>query len=100
MWIYKYDDQFIYIPGEEKLLVNEHEDIPEGFTDIPPPVESYIAKFDPKKNQWEETATQEYMNSFKIKPLPNDLEILKKQIAFLTKQMTHILRDIEELKLL
>lgn len=40
------------------------------------------------------------MNSFKIKPLPNDLEILKKQIAFLTKQMTHILRDIEELKLL
>lgn len=48
MWIYKYDDQFIYVPGEEKLL-NEHDNIPEGFTDVPPPVESYIAKFDAKK---------------------------------------------------
>ncbi|KUR60958.1 hypothetical protein [Bacillus sp. AM 13(2015)] len=97
MWIYKYNDQLIYVPGEEKLI-NEHEKIPEGFTDVPPPVESYIAKFNPKEKKWEETATQEYIDSLKTKPLPNDLEILKEQNAFLTKQMTQILHDIKELK--
>ncbi|MGN7328727.1 hypothetical protein [Bacillus pumilus] len=99
MWIYKYNDQFIYMPGEEKLM-NEHEKMPEGFTDVPPPIESYIAKFDPVKHKWEETATQEYINSLKTKPKPNDLEILKEQNAFLTKQMAQILRDIKGLKTL
>lgn len=75
MWLYKYNDQLIYMPGEEKLM-NEHEDVPEGFTEVPPPVESYIAKYDPKTRKWEETATQEFINSLKTKSLSSDLEIL------------------------
>ncbi|MFS0657064.1 hypothetical protein [Bacillus sp. 179-C3.3 HS] len=97
MWIYKYDEQFIYMPGEERIL-NEKEEIPDSFTDVPPPVESYIAKYNLKTRQWEETATQDYINRLKVKPLPNDLEVLKEQNALFTKQITQIMRDIQELK--
>ncbi|WP_456266522.1 MULTISPECIES: hypothetical protein [unclassified Bacillus (in: firmicutes)] len=90
MWIYKYDDQFIYMPGEE-LNVNENDVIPENYTEIPPPVESYIAKYDPRSRKWKETASQSYIDSLKTKPAPNDLELLKKQNALLSKQLTQLL---------
>ncbi|MDM5299225.1 hypothetical protein QUF51_13825 [Bacillus pumilus] len=90
MWVYKYDDQFIYIPGEE-LLMNENDEMPENYTEIPPPVESYIAKYNPGTCKWKDIASLDYINNLKSKPLPNDLELLKKQNAFLTKQMTQIL---------
>ncbi|WP_366203960.1 hypothetical protein [Bacillus safensis] len=90
MWIYKYDDQFIYMPGEE-LNVNENDVIPENYTEIPPPLESYIAKYDPRSRKWKETASQNYIDSLKTKPAPNDLELLKKQNALLSKQLTKLL---------
>ncbi|MCC9088785.1 hypothetical protein [Bacillus pumilus] len=98
MWIYKYDDQYIYTPGEEQIL-NEGEVLPENYTEIPPPVESYIAKYDSRKREWKETASQEYINSLKVKTSPSDLDLLKMQNAFLTKQITQILQEITYLKL-
>ncbi|MES1035871.1 hypothetical protein [Bacillus pumilus] len=76
--------------------------IPNQCTTIAPPNNPsfYKAAFDVEKQQWYESATQEYINSLKTKPKPNDLEILKEQNAFLTKQMAQILRDIKGLKTL
>lgn len=47
MWIYKYNDQLIYVPGEEKLI-NEHEKIPEGFTDVPLLLNRILQNLTPK----------------------------------------------------
>ncbi|MGE1236610.1 hypothetical protein FBF75_05215 [Bacillus sp. S2(2019)] len=68
--------------------------IPEQCTTIAPPNNPsfYKAAFDVKKQQWYESATQEYKDSLKPAPLPpSDIELLKKQNALLSKQLTQLL---------
>ncbi len=47
-WIYKYDDDFIYVPGEDICIEND-DPIPSSYTDIKPRDGLYIGKFTPKK---------------------------------------------------
>lgn len=82
MWVYKFNDEFIWEAGEE-ILIDEGEEIPTGYTDIQPPDGLYIAKFDPKTKKWSESATQEYIDSFhsKQQSQPSEMEIMQKEIA-------------------
>lgn len=68
--------------------------IPEQCTTIAPPNNPsfYKPAFDVKKQQWYEAATQEYIDSLKPAPLPpSDIELLKKQNALLSQQLTQLL---------
>ncbi|MFX0572893.1 hypothetical protein [Bacillus pumilus] len=68
--------------------------IPDQCTTIAPPNHPsfYKAAFDVEKQQWYESATQEYIDSLKTAPLPpSDIELLKKQNALLSKQLTQLL---------
>lgn len=80
-WIYKYDENFIYIPGEERELEDE-EDLPEFYTDIKPPDGLYLPKYNATKNKWDESATQDYIDSLQPPdPGPSETEVLRKQVA-------------------
>ncbi|AKQ72703.1 MULTISPECIES: hypothetical protein [Bacillus] len=83
--IYKYDNEMNYVPSENKII-NDGEDIPKGYTDIPPvnPVGAGMYKpvFDKDKSEWRETATQEYIDSLQPPdPGPSEMEVLRKQVA-------------------
>ncbi|MGD7061007.1 hypothetical protein ACQCU3_05815 [Bacillus altitudinis] len=84
IWVYKYNDEFIWQAGEEILFDEEFdEEIPDWYTDIQPPDGLYIAKYDPDKKEWYESATQEYIDSFhsKQQQQPSEMEIMQKEIA-------------------
>ncbi|MCY7832281.1 hypothetical protein MOD54_12285 [Bacillus spizizenii] len=83
-WIYKYDQNYLYVGGEEREI-QDNEEIPKFFTDIKPPDGLYLPKFDSKKNQWVESATKEYIDSLQPSPPePSELDKLKKQVSDLT----------------
>lgn len=92
IWVYKYNDEFIWQAGEEILFDEEFdEEIPDGYTDIQPPDGLYIAKYDPDKKEWYESATQEYIDSFQPDSLPpDDVTLLKKHVALLTLQLSQM----------
>ncbi|MFB8735564.1 hypothetical protein ACEQPO_23160 [Bacillus sp. SL00103] len=56
-WIYKYDEKFNYLPGEE-IEIEEHEDLPKGYTDVRPQDGLYKGKHNEAKKSWYESATQ------------------------------------------
>ncbi|MEC1700915.1 MULTISPECIES: hypothetical protein [Bacillus] len=80
--VYEYDENFILTkpitiePNEEGNYV-----IPENCTKVEP-VSFYRAKFDVKKEQWFESATQEYIDSLKpLPPEPSETEVLAEKVA-------------------
>ncbi|MED1679250.1 hypothetical protein ACLQ7P_10715 [Bacillus subtilis subsp. subtilis] len=79
--VYKYDGNYIFI---EPVIVEEDGNgnyvIPEYCTEIQPP-SFYKAKFDISKQEWFESATQEYIDSLKKPIEPTDIEVLQKQVA-------------------
>jgi len=84
MWVYKYDDNYVWQPGEEiEIDVENGEQIPEGYTQTQPADGLYIAKYDPDKDVWFESATQEYIDSFQPQPVtqPSKMEVIEQQIA-------------------
>ncbi|MEC2013078.1 hypothetical protein, partial [Bacillus subtilis] len=86
--IYKYDNKMNYVPSEN-MIINDGEEIPEGYTDIPPVnpdgAGMYKPVFDKGKSEWRETATQEYIDSLQPPPPePSELDKLKKQVSDLT----------------
>ncbi|MEK3972205.1 hypothetical protein MHB79_14175 [Bacillus sp. FSL M7-0558] len=86
-WIYKYDEKFNYLPGEE-IEIEEHEDIPKGYTDVRPQDGLYKGKYNEEKRAWYESATQEYIDSLQAKPLPpSAIDLLKQQNADLLQQL-------------
>lgn len=92
IWVYKYNDKFIWQPGEEiEVDVENGEQIPEGYTDKQPPDGLFIAKYDPKKEEWFEAASKEYIDSLQPDPLPpDDVTLLKKHVALLTLQLSQM----------
>ncbi|MCY8347585.1 hypothetical protein MOC74_19265 [Bacillus haynesii] len=83
--IYKYDSKMNYVPSEN-MIINDGEDIPEGYTDIPPVnpdgAGMYKPVFDKDKSEWRETATKEYIDSLQPPdPGPSETESLRKQVA-------------------
>lgn len=90
MWVYKFNEQFIWQPGEE-IEVENGEQIPEGYTDKQPPDGLFIAKYDPKKEEWFEAASKEYIDSLQPDSLPpDDVTLLKKHVALLTLQLSQM----------
>ncbi|MDR7248239.1 hypothetical protein J2W41_000963 [Bacillus pumilus] len=86
-WIYKYDEKFNYLPGEE-VEIEEDAGIPKGYTDVRPQDGLYKGKYNEKKRAWYESATQEYIDSLQPKPLPpSDIDLLKQQNADLLQQL-------------
>ncbi|MEK5298612.1 hypothetical protein [Bacillus sp. FSL R5-0659] len=82
IWVYKYDDDFIYLPSADILLdIENGEEIPEGYTPVKPQGGLFIATFDPDKGEWFEGATQEYIDSLFPKAPPTEIEVLRQQHA-------------------
>ncbi|MCY8513843.1 hypothetical protein [Bacillus atrophaeus] len=79
--IFKFDSEYNYIPGAE-IFLEEGDAIPESFTDIRPIDGFYKAKFNPDKQVWYESATQEYIDSLQPLPSkPSDIELLGQTIS-------------------
>ncbi|MER1246613.1 hypothetical protein NQS42_01825 [Bacillus sp. C10(2022)] len=96
-WIYKYDDDFIYVPGEDICIEND-DPIPSSYTDIKPRDGLYIGKFTPKKNEWIESATQEHIEKLKPPPSqPDPIDLLKKQNAILSYEIAKLQKAVAEL---
>ncbi|MCY7743649.1 hypothetical protein MH050_22990 [Bacillus licheniformis] len=97
-WVYKYDEKFNYMPGEE-IQVEDNAELPEFYCEIKPPDGMYLAKFDPAKGEWFESATKEYIESLQPpEPDPDPTELLKKQSALLSLQVARLQADVEALK--
>ncbi|MBR0581176.1 hypothetical protein [Bacillus altitudinis] len=92
VWVYKYDENFVWQPGEEiEVDVENGEQIPESYTKTQPPNGLYLHKYDPVKDEWFESATQEYIDSFQPDSLPpDDVTLLKKHVALLTLQLSQM----------
>ncbi|PCK17671.1 hypothetical protein CEY02_19755 [Bacillus pumilus] len=98
IWVYKYDEDFVWQPGEEILVDLENgEEIPEGYTSVQPQDGLYIAKFDAEKEEWYEAATQDYIDGMQPDPLPpSDIDLLKQQNAALLQQLAESEKRAEE----
>lgn len=94
IWVYKYDENYIWQADKDILVdVENGEEIPKGYTDKQPPDGLFIAKYDPEKEEWFESATQEYIDSLQPDPPPpDDVALLKKQVALLTLQLSQLQR--------
>ncbi|MCM3045219.1 MULTISPECIES: hypothetical protein [Bacillus] len=92
IWVYKYDENYIWQAGKDILVdVENGEEIPKGYTDKQPPDGLFIAKYYPEKEEWFESATQEYIDSLQPDPPPpDDVALLKKQVALLTLQLSQL----------
>lgn len=95
-WIYKYDEKFNYLPGEE-IEIEGDADIPKGYTDVRPQDGLYKGKYNETKRAWYESATQEYIDSLQPNPLPpSEIDLLKQQNADLLQQLADLEQIAEE----
>ncbi|MEH6868957.1 hypothetical protein [Bacillus safensis] len=78
MQIFYYDGDFIYSCED---VISEYDEMPENATDVRPQEGLYLPKFNPDKEEWSESATQEYIDSLQPKPQPSKTEIMEQQIA-------------------
>ncbi|MGG1103294.1 hypothetical protein ABES74_04370 [Bacillus subtilis] len=79
--LFKYDSDYNYIPGAE-IFIEDGDAIPESFTDVRPTDGLYKAKFDPNKQVWYESATQEYIDSLQPPPPePSEVDVLAEKVA-------------------
>ncbi|WP_426578865.1 hypothetical protein P5490_020130 (plasmid) [Bacillus altitudinis] len=98
IWVYKYDQNYVWQAGEEiEVDIENGEQVPEGYTQTQPTDGLYIAKYDPDKEAWFESATQEYIDSLQPAPCPpSDIELLKQQNADLLQQLAESEKRAEE----
>ncbi|MCY9226479.1 hypothetical protein MOF11_15840 [Bacillus haynesii] len=97
-WLYKYDEKFNYMPGEE-IQVEDNAELPEFYCEVKPPDGLYLAKFDPAKGAWFESATKEYIESLQPpEPEASEIELLKKQNALLSYQLARLQKEVASLR--
>ncbi|MCY8002782.1 hypothetical protein MOB86_01005 [Bacillus haynesii] len=97
-WLYKYDKKYNYIPGEE-IQVDDNAELPDFYCEIKPPDGMYLAKFDPGKGTWFESATKEYIESLQpSEPEASEIELLKKQNALLSYQLARLQKEVASLR--
>ncbi|MGN7341785.1 hypothetical protein [Bacillus paralicheniformis] len=97
-WLYKYDEKYNYMPGEE-IQVEDDAELPEFYCEVKPPDGLYLAKFDPGKGTWFESATKEYIESLQPpEPEASEIELLKKQNALLSYQLARLQKEVASLK--
>ncbi|MEY8818313.1 hypothetical protein AB7C35_03465 [Bacillus subtilis] len=84
MHILYYDENFLYA-GEDFIETDELP--PQSTLTIPDP-SIILPKYNPEKDEWFESATEEYKDSVKPGiPEPSDMEKMKQQLADLTFQL-------------
>nr|WGE05874.1 hypothetical protein P5640_07945 [Bacillus subtilis] len=84
--VYEYDNNYLFT---NLMIIEEYDDkdgyiIPENCTPISPPNSPslYIPRFNKTKQVWEESASQEYINSVKLQPeKPSELDLLGQSLA-------------------
>lgn len=84
--VYEYDDNYLFT---KPVIVEEYNEkdgyiIPENCTTIPLPNSPslYIPRFNKTKQVWEESASQEYIDSIKPQPeKPSVLDVLGQSLA-------------------
>ncbi|MGM0968708.1 MAG: hypothetical protein ACQEWR_09030 [Bacillota bacterium] len=99
--VHRYDENFDLVAS---VILTETDEkgnyiIPENCTTIAPPDNPslYKSRFDQKKEEWFESATQEYIDSLQPIPLPpSDIELLKQQNADLLQQLAESEKRAEE----
>ncbi len=97
-WLYKYDEKFNYMPGEE-IQVEDDAELPKFYCEVKPPDGLYLAKFDPAKGEWFESATKEYIESLQPpEPEASEIELLKKQNALLSYQLARLQKEVTSMK--
>lgn len=77
MQIFYYDENYLYL-GED--IIEDFEDIPENATDVQP-IGFYLPKFNPEKDEWYESASQEYIADLQPDTQPSELEVVRQQHA-------------------
>lgn len=97
MWLYKYDENYNYIPGAE-IEIEDGFDIPNEYTKNRPADGLYKGKYDPKQEKWIESATKEYIESIQNELNPDTIELLKQQNSMLTIQVVQLTKDAAEAK--
>lgn len=95
--VYRYDERFDLVASVILTETDEKGDyiIPENCTTIAPPDNPslYKPRFDLKKEEWFESASKEYIESLQPDPPPpDDVTMLKKQVALLTLQLSQLQR--------
>ncbi|MEW3992317.1 hypothetical protein [Bacillus altitudinis] len=80
MLAYKYDENFMYIPGAEIELENTSEP-PTGYTLTRPSDGLYKAKFIIEQDTWIEIANQDYIDSLQPPKITHGIQYLTKQHA-------------------
>ncbi|MCY7542515.1 hypothetical protein P9173_09240 [Bacillus safensis] len=80
MLAYKYDENFMYVPGEE-IELEETSETPIGYTLTSPSDGLYKAKYNIKKDTWTEIASQDYINSLQPPKITHGIQYLTKQHA-------------------
>ena len=83
--------------GFEQIIIDDHENIPEGCTEIVPPVPNWKPKFDFEKNQWSELATEEEKKGTAVDDI-EDVDQLKQLNALLTKRLTASMQEQEKMQ--
>ncbi|EMI13154.1 hypothetical protein C883_3119 [Bacillus stratosphericus LAMA 585] len=96
--IYAFDQNNKYILGGDKEIADDAE-IPVGFTGVQPQDGLYKAEYDHASSTWNESATQEYIDSLQLEQPPYDIDLLKQQNAVLTKQVAQLSKDAAEAKI-
>ncbi|OLP66080.1 hypothetical protein BACPU_11670 [Bacillus pumilus] len=90
MQIFYYDENYVYLYEDE---ISEYDEMPKNATDVRPQEGLYLHKFDPRKKAWYESASKEYIESLQPDPVrPDDVTMLKKQVALLTLQVSQMQR--------
>ncbi|MGM0967062.1 MAG: hypothetical protein ACQEWR_00675 [Bacillota bacterium] len=94
MHIYYYDENFMYI-GED--VISDYDEPPKNTTSIRPQDGLCLPMYNEKKEEWSESATQEYIDSLQPDPgPPSDIELLKQQNADLLQQLAESEKRAEE----
>lgn len=74
-------------------VISDYDELPKNATDVRPKEDLYLPEYDADKRVWFESATQEYIDSLQPDPPPpNDVALLKKQVALLTLQLSQLQR--------
>ncbi|MED4302244.1 hypothetical protein [Bacillus licheniformis] len=99
--IFKYDKETFLLIDNDIIQPDDqgNYEIPDGWTDIPFDPGLYLPKFFPDEKVWKETATKEYIESLlPSEPEASEIELLKKQNALLSYQLSRLQKEVASLK--
>ncbi|TXF72924.1 hypothetical protein FUA19_06665 [Bacillus subtilis] len=96
--LYKYDENLLWVPGEE-IEIEDNAEIPADYTDIQPESGFFKAKLNKETGKWDESASQEYIDTLcnNNTSVSTELE-LSKLVVDIGKQLTKTKLELLQLK--